>query len=90
MSLREAALERKMCAWVRAQGGLALKLQAVKGWPDRLFIKPGGIVMFVEFKAPGRKPTMLQAHVIQQIARAGANVGWVSCEAKFKDMYNDL
>lgn len=77
-----------MCAWIVAQGGLALKIQAARGWPDRVFIKQNGRVMFVEFKAPGRKPTPLQTHVMHLIAKAGANVYWVSCEANFKELYN--
>lgn len=30
------------------------------GVPDRLLMSTGGRVMFIEFKAPGKKPTPLQ------------------------------
>jgi len=43
--------------------------------PDRIFIKDGN-VMFVEFKAPSKKPTPLQAHIILEMKSYGANV-WV-------------
>ena len=30
------------------------------GWPDVLFLIPGGIALFIEFKATGKRPTAKQ------------------------------
>jgi hypothetical protein len=43
--------------------------------PDRIFIKAGHVV-FIEFKAPGKKPTPLQAQTIRKLKDAGCEV-WV-------------
>ena len=41
---------------MRRKGGQALKLNPTTnaGVPDRLFLLPGGLVLFVEFKAPNK------------------------------------
>ena len=30
------------------------------GWPDRLYVLPGGRVVWVEYKKPGERPTAIQ------------------------------
>lgn len=59
--VREKSIEQAVCHHATAHGWLVLKLAgpAHRGQPDRLFLK-GGKAVFVEFKAPGRKPTRLQ------------------------------
>jgi len=37
-----------------------------RGVPDRLYIKSGKVI-FIEFKAPGKKPTALQTKILKQI-----------------------
>ncbi len=85
--MRERSIEARVCALARAEGWLVHPKAAsgTRGWPDRTFTKPGRVV-FVEFKAPGRRPTRLQAwrhedlraqgyvvHVIDSVA-AGRSV----------------
>ena len=41
------------------------------GWPDYLFIGTRGRSVWVEFKAPGKKPTPLQQHRIDDLRRRG-------------------
>jgi len=49
--MKEARLEARCVALVKARGGLALKLwPTVSGLPDRLVLLPGGHASFVEFK----------------------------------------
>lgn len=54
----EAALVRR----VKALGGLCEKFVSPgrRSVPDRLVTLPGGRIVFVEVKAPGKKPTELQ------------------------------
>jgi len=41
-----------------------LTLRHNAGWPDRLFLVPGGRPLFIEFKRPGEPPNPLQWHRI--------------------------
>lgn len=42
--------------------------------PDRIFISPEGVVLFVEFKRAGKTPTKLQAHTINKLTNSNCNV----------------
>ena len=44
------------------------------GWPDDLFLIPGGRPLLVEFKAPGKQPTALQEHRISELRGLGYDV----------------
>ena len=46
----------------RKKGGLAVKFvsPSFSGMPDRLVLLPHGVMGFVEVKAPGKKPRLLQ------------------------------
>ena len=71
----EAVIERKVCAAATAHGWLVHPKAAPgrRGWPDRTFTKPGRLI-FVEFKAPGKTPTKLQAHTHQTLRNQGYDV----------------
>lgn len=60
--LAESTIERACCAKAKIYGVLNIKLYQLPGWPDRMFYKDGA-VLFVEFKAPGAKPRLLQLHI---------------------------
>jgi Holliday junction resolvase len=66
--VRESTIEREVCAYAKTKGCLTLKLsgQNQKGQPDRMFLFSGR-VLFVEFKAPGKKPTALQARWLDRL-----------------------
>ena len=67
--MRESTIEQAVCAYAKAKGCLSLKLagQNQKGQPDRMFLHQGR-VLFVEFKAPGKRPTALQARWLDRLA----------------------
>lgn len=75
---RESAIEALFCKQVKDHGGMTLKLAAtgLAGVPDRIVLGAGGRMAFVEFKAPGQKPTALQEHRHAQL-RAQGFVVWV-------------
>jgi hypothetical protein len=58
----EKDIESKVCAYARERGLLAYKFTspARAAVPDRLFIVPGGVMFFCEFKRQGQKPTPAQ------------------------------
>lgn len=61
----EKVFERELSKFVEGKEGMAVKLlsQFIKGLPDRMFLLPGGIVIFVEFKSTGKKPTKIQEYI---------------------------
>ena len=60
----ERAVESRVVTRADKAGGIAIKLDpsVYAGIPDRLVILPGGIVKFVETKAPNGRPSKLQKH----------------------------
>lgn len=46
------------------------------GWPDVLFLIPGGRPLFIEFKSKGKKPTCLQAKRLRELVQAGYHAVW--------------
>lgn len=72
----ERRIEERLVQRAKDHGGMAIKWVApgLSGVPDRIVILPGGRILFVELKAPGRTPTPLQARIHQMLARLGADV----------------
>ncbi len=70
--MSEATIERAVCAYAKSRGVMAMKLAGPnqKGQPDRMFLY-NGKVLFIEFKAPGKKPTALQMKWITDL--------WAQC-----------
>ncbi len=76
--MRESALERAIVRYAKATGWYTLKLSSPgkRGVPDRIFMREER-VLFMEIKAPGRKPTVLQEKVLRQLIDAGQVAVWV-------------
>lgn len=77
----EASLRRK----VNRLGALCLKFESpgFYGVPDRIILLPGGRVIFVETKAPGKKERARQEYVHDLLRRYGFEVfNTVDSEAK--------
>jgi hypothetical protein len=74
--VRESVVEKKVCKAARANGWWVLKLNIIGmiGFPDRLLLGPGGRIMFIEFKAPGRKPRASQVRIINKLRELGFEV----------------
>ena len=60
--MREKEIEKKLEKKKKKLGGLAVKFVSpgFDGMPDRILLLPGGIIAFVEVKAPGKRPRPLQ------------------------------
>lgn len=67
----EKDIEKKLCARVKKLGGLCEKFvsPAKRSVPDRIVTLPEGRIIFVECKAPGKKPTEAQAfdHSVRRV-----------------------
>lgn len=71
--MREKQIEQKLVKAVRAAGGICPKLVSpgMDGMPDRLVMLPGCRMAFVEVKAPGESPRLLQTHRHRQLRALG-------------------
>jgi hypothetical protein len=74
--MRENVIESYLVKKVKEAGGRAYKFVSPgnAGVPDRLVLLPGGKIAFVELKAPGRKPTVLQTVQQKRISDLGFRV----------------
>ena len=73
--MREKDIEQYLVKRARESGGKAYKWVSPgnDGVPDRIVIFPGCII-FVELKAPGKKPTLLQLARHRELAGFGLEV----------------
>lgn len=71
--MREKHIEQKLVKAVKAAGGICPKLVSpgTDGMPDRMVLLSGGHIGFVEVKAPGKKPRLLQVKRKRQLQSLG-------------------
>lgn len=83
----EKTVEQHVCDYAKASGCLVLKLnvKGQVGWPDRLFIYQGKVLM-IEFKRPGQVPTPIQQYVHNQLKGAGAQVEVIDNVSQGKEL----
>ena len=88
----EKYLERKLCAEVKAMGGIAYKFVSPgrRGVPDRMCVLPGGRVVFVELKSYGKKPTPLQEIEIGRLKDLGFWVFVIDSAGKLDKLISQL
>lgn len=97
----ERDIEKKLVAYVKAQGGHTRKWSSPSntGVPDRIIVMPGGAVGFLELKRRGKKPTPKQEVEMRLLREMGANVTWCDNlesaknfvdELKHKKLYDNL
>jgi hypothetical protein len=71
----EKTIEGYLVKRVKEAGGVAPKWVSpgMSGVPDRIVFLPGGRIIFVEVKAPGKKLRPLQVHVQGQLEALGVD-----------------
>lgn len=71
--MSEKEIEKKLKKKVEALGCMCLKFESpgYTGVPDRMILIPGGEVIFVELKAPGKKERPRQDYVQEQMRKRG-------------------
>lgn len=71
--MREKTIEHKLVMETKRRGGMAVKFTSpgTNGMPDRLVLMPKGRMGFVELKAPGKRPRLLQELRMRQLRRMG-------------------
>lgn len=72
----EKDVEKAFNDRVKALGGMSEKFTSPnrRSVPDRLVTLPGGVMLFVELKRPGAKPTEAQARDHARRRRLGCRV----------------
>lgn len=74
--MEESRIENYLKRRVEKLGGKAYKWApvGVVGVPDRMVLLPGGKIIFVELKAPGKKARKLQEYRAKQLRVLGFQV----------------
>lgn len=89
--IRERDIEQRLVREVGLRGGRAFKWASPsnRGVPDRIVILPGWPKpVFVECKAPKKKPGKLQSYVMEQLAGLGQRVWVVDSAAAIEELLN--
>ena len=69
--MQEKQIEQKLVREVKNRDGLCIKLMGMVGIPDRMVLMPNGKIGFVEVKAPGKKPRVIQVKRMKQLRDLG-------------------
>lgn len=71
--IRERDIEARFVRQAKEAGMLPIKFTSPtqRSVPDRLVLMPDGLSRFVEFKAPGQKPTPAQAALHEAFRQLG-------------------
>lgn len=79
MADSEAAIEKYLARLCKQNGILCWKLSspARRGVPDRILFRAGQTLV-VEVKAPGKRPTELQATYLKMLADQGIDATFIS------------
>ncbi len=76
--MRESAIEHRLKQavekWIPDAMCLKFESPGYTGVPDRLILMPGGVAVFVELKAPGRKERPRQRYVQDLLRQRGFRV----------------
>ncbi|RTE49624.1 VRR-NUC domain-containing protein [Actinobaculum sp. 352] len=90
--MRERDLESQLVTAVKNAGGIAPKWTSpgLDGVPDRIILLPGGLIAFVELKAPGQTPRPLQHHRLHQLQTLGFTATWINHPNQIPTLLNQL
>ena len=89
--MRESAIEKAVTAHAKKLGWMSLKLSSAndRGKPDRMYLRRG-VTVFVEFKAPGSKPTALQMKWLNELHLQGFITSWCDDVEKGKRIFDRM
>ncbi|WP_102400190.1 VRR-NUC domain-containing protein [Haloimpatiens massiliensis] len=74
--MEESKIEKYLKKQIELLGGKALKFVSpgTSGVPDRIVLLPQGKIIFVELKAPGKRPRTMQEYRIKELRNLGFRV----------------
>lgn len=87
----ESRVENYLKKKVEKLGGKAFKWApvGVTGVPDRMVLLPGGKIIFVELKAPGKKARKLQEYRAKQLRELGFQVECLDTIERIDRLFTD-
>jgi predicted methyltransferase MtxX (methanogen marker protein 4) len=90
--MREKEVEAALTKAVKGVGGLCWKFVSpgMSGVPDRIVLLPNKPMLFVELKAPGRKPTPLQSKRHEELRNRGFRVELIDSKEDAKALVLEL
>ena len=89
---REKEIELDLRRTVERHGGWALKFisPGMDGVPDRIVLLPGGQLIFVELKAPGKHTRPLQTVRHRMLQKLGFKVYVIDSVEQIEGVINDI
>ncbi|KGI42494.1 VRR-NUC domain-containing protein [Clostridium tetani] len=74
--MEESRIEKRLKKEIEKLDGKALKFVSpgMSGVPDRIILLPQGRIVFIELKAPGKKPRSIQKYRIKELKNLGFRV----------------
>lgn len=86
--MKEAPVEKYLRDEVKKLGGEHRKVlyQGRTGSPDDWCFLPGGVLLIVECKRPGKEPTKQQYEEIRWLCSMGFHATWVDTKAKIDEL----
>lgn len=72
----EKQIEKYLVNEIERLGGLCIKFPPLffRGFPDRIVLLPGALIVFVEMKDKGKKPTRVQLRAHDKLRSLGFRV----------------
>lgn len=88
----ENKIENRLIKEIEKIGGKALKFVSpgVSGVPDRIVLLPHGKIIFVELKAPGKKPSPIQNFRAKELRKLGFDVRCIDSVKKIKGLIEEV
>jgi len=87
----EADIERK-CAKIATRQGMWMPKWAapgIRGVPDRILFRVSGRIDFIEFKAPGKKPTRMQEYTAETLRAFGFSAHVIDSVEAFEELIDE-
>lgn len=99
--MREDTVEKHLIKVVKQAKGLTIKVRFMRGWPDRVVMLSGGLLLFVELKRPvGGKFEPLQERIHDKLRKLGFKVyvwssktqvdEYFACRKHYQSLFDEL
>ncbi|MCI6275994.1 MAG: VRR-NUC domain-containing protein [Clostridium sp.] len=90
--MEESKIENRLKKEIELIGGKALKFVSpgMSGVPDRIVLLPHGRIVFIELKAPGKKPRPIQIKRIKELRDLGFDVRVIDSINGIKDFIEEV
>lgn len=86
--MREAIIENRLKKFIESKNGKCLKFVSpgFTGVPDRICLLPGGKIIFVEVKAPGKRARPIQVKIHRILKDLGFQVLVIDSEEQINEI----